>query len=164
MRFTDRTIPRGILLFWALWLSLVSLTNVLDALKSLRVLGPGWAFASGNFAFMASVTAKYHTPTGVNAFLFAGVVAWEIFAACRFWHALSAHRRSGIDAEDAVRSAFTVSLALWAAFMLADETFFAFDAESTHIRIFIAQLVSLVVVRWLSRSEAVQELSSPGGR
>ena len=151
MRFTDRTIPRGILLFWALWLSLVSLTNVLDALKSLRVIGPDWAFASGNFAFLASTTAKYHAPTGLNAFLFAGVIAWEILAATLFWRAFAAHRADG-GADDEVRSAFAVSLALWAAFMLADEIVFAFDAEGTHIRIFIAQLASLLVVRWLTRS------------
>jgi hypothetical protein len=153
MRFTDRTIPRGTLLFWALWLSLVSLTNVLDGLKSLRMLPSGWAFASGNYAFMASVTARYQTPVALTALLFAGVVLWEIVAAALFWRALAEHRRNALGAEDAVRSAFTISLALWAAFMLADETFFAFDAESTHIRIFIAQLVSLIVVRWLSRSE-----------
>jgi predicted anti-sigma-YlaC factor YlaD len=152
MRFDDRTIPRGLLFFWAAWLSLVTLTNVLDGLKSLRMMPTGWAFASGNYAFMASVTAKYGTPTAVTAMLFVGVVAWELLAAVLFWRAFAAHRADAATAGDAVRQAFTVSLALWAAFMLADEVFFAFDAEGTHVHLLIAQLASLLTILWLARS------------
>jgi hypothetical protein len=154
MRFDDRTIPRGLLFFWAVWLSLVTLTNVLDGLKTLRLLPSGWAFASGNYAFMASTVAKYGTPGAVTALLFVGVVLWELLAASLFWRALAAHRRDAAGAWDAVRRAFTVSLALWAGFMLADETFFAFDAESTHVRLLIAQLASLLTILAMSRLSA----------
>jgi hypothetical protein len=154
MPLTDRTLPRGLLFFWAAWLSLVTLTNVLDGLKALRVLPPAWAFASGNFAFMASVTAKYGTPQAVTALLFAGVVLWEALAAGLFWRAFAAYGSGPANAARAVRDAFTVSVALWAAFALSDEVFFVFDAEATHLRLFTAQLVSLLAIQWLGQGLA----------
>jgi hypothetical protein len=45
-------LKRGLLLFWAAWLSLVLATNLLDAAKALGLLGQSWAFASGNYAFL----------------------------------------------------------------------------------------------------------------
>jgi hypothetical protein len=42
--------------------------------------------------------------------------------------------------------AFAASLALWGAFMLMDEIFNAYQVESTHTRVFIAQLVTLLVL------------------
>ncbi|MDB4949078.1 MAG: hypothetical protein JWM27_1727 [Gemmatimonadetes bacterium] len=153
MRFTDRTLPRGVLLFWSLWLSIVTLTNVLDGLKNLRLLPTGWAFASGNYAFMASVTAKYHTPAAATALLFVGVVLWELLASALFWRAFAAYRAGRAGEADAARTAFTVSLALWAAFALADEIFFAFDAEATHFRLFIATIASLLAICVLAPAE-----------
>ena len=44
------------------------------------------------------------------------------------------------------RTAFTVSLALWGVFLLADEIFIAYSIEGTHLRIFAAQLVTLLVM------------------
>jgi hypothetical protein len=39
-----------------------------------------------------------------------------------------------------------VSLALWAALMLADELVLVYEVEAPHMRIFMAQLVSLLVL------------------
>ena len=46
-------LKRGLLLFWAAWLSVVFTTNLCDGAKALGVLGESWAFASGNYAFLA---------------------------------------------------------------------------------------------------------------
>jgi hypothetical protein len=145
---TDRTLPRGLLFFWSVWTSLVTLTNLLDGLKSLRILPPTWAFASGNYAYMASVTARYHTPGAVTATLFTGVVLWEALASFLLWRAFAAYGAGGRDVGTAVRNAFTVSIALWCAFAITDEIFFVFDAESTHLRLFVAQLVTLFTLHW----------------
>lgn len=146
-------LKRGTLLFWALWLSVVCLTNLFDALKALGWLGPGWAFASGNFDFIVKATAIYDPAPVVNGVLFAGVIAWEGVSAALFWAAwrsfgAGATRRPGV-----LWTAFTVSLALWAAFMLADELTFQFAIEATHMRIFIAQLATLLALHLLPDSE-----------
>jgi hypothetical protein len=49
----------------------------------------------------------------------------------------------------AVSRAFLVSLALWAAFLLADEICLAYETEATHLRVFMAQLLSCLVLALL---------------
>jgi hypothetical protein len=39
-----------------------------------------------------------------------------------------------------------LSLALWAAFLIADKIFLAYGTEDTHLRVFIAQVVSLLAL------------------
>jgi hypothetical protein len=143
---------RALLLFWAAWLSLVFTTNVLDGAKALGVLGESWAFASGNYAFLARTTARYGTPAWLNAVLFAGVVSWEGLAAGLFWLAWRAlaHRRG----RRLSHAAFAAGLSLWGAFILADEVFVAFAVEGTHWRLFTAQLATLLAVELLPDGEA----------
>jgi len=51
---------------------------------------------------------------------------------------------------EAIHTAFTVGLALWAAFVLADEIFVAYPLEAVHLRLFAVQLISLLAIRLLS--------------
>lgn len=136
-------LKRGLLLFWAMWLSVVFTTNVLDGAKALGLLDESWAFASGNYAFLCQTTARYGTPSGVNAFLFTGVVCWEGLAAVMFWLAWGEYRGQ------LLYPAFGVGLSLWAAFLLADEVCIAYAVESTHWRLFLAQLVTLLAIELL---------------
>lgn len=146
MALSLSTLKRGLLVFWALWHSIVALTNVFDALKGLGVLDPGWGFASGNWDFMRSVTAVYATPHALVALLFAGVIAWEALAAVLFWRAFGGGMGTARNNRPAVTGAFVVSIALMAVFILVDEIFLAYDVESTHLRLFIAELVSLLAI------------------
>jgi hypothetical protein len=141
-------LKRGLLLFWALWLSLVFATNLLDAAKALGVLADSWTFASGNYAFLAQTAARHGTPAWLNAVLFAGVIAWEGIAAALSWRAWHAFRGEGVGSP-AVYAASAAGLSLWAAFVLADEVFIAYAVEATHWRLFIAQLATLLAVELL---------------
>lgn len=136
-------LKRGLLLFWAAWLSVVFTTNLCDGLKALGVLPPSWSFASGNYAFVCQTTARYGTPAWVNGVLFASVIAWEGLAAVLFWLAGATYRGRWLY------PAFATGLALWAAFILTDEVFVAYPVEGTHWRLFIAQLATLLVVELL---------------
>jgi hypothetical protein len=149
--WSPTTLKRGIVLFWGGWLSIVTLTNLFDGLKALGVLGPDWSFASGNYAFMVETTAVHGTPEGVVALLFVGVVVWEALAAALFWRAFVRFRGAGSSLVP-VYQAFVVSLALFATFMWMTELFIAYGVESTHMRIFLAQLVSLYVIHRLPES------------
>ena len=137
-------IKRGILLFWALWFALVLLTNLMDALKALSYLPETWSLASGNWGFMKQVTAIYGTPVGIVAVMFLGVMVWEGTAAFLFWRAFDAFPGEKGAGLTAVNQAFTVGLAFWATFMLADEFFIAYELEGTHRSYAIAQLVSFL--------------------
>jgi hypothetical protein len=137
-----KTLKSGVLLFWALWFSLVLLTNVLDALKAGRALPAGFSLASGNWELMLKVTGIHATPVPLVALLFLGVVAWEALAAVLFWRAWAHGGRGGVVA-------FTAGLALWAAFALADEIFIAYTLEAVHLRLFGLQLLSVLALRLL---------------
>lgn len=142
-------IKRGILLFWTLWLALVFCTNLLDGLKALLVLPETWPFASGNYSFMVKVVDRYNPPAWLAVFLFIGVVCWEGLATLLFGLAYWKFKARDEAALVFVHAAFAVGLALWAAFMLADEIFMVYDVENTHRGLFTAQLVSLLAVRLL---------------
>lgn len=145
-------IKRGLLAFWAVWFSIVVASNITDGLKSLALLPERWAFVSGNYLLMARVTDIYGTPTWMVTVLFLGVVIWEGMGAFLFWR--SAREFSGVEGQGlaTVYIAFAVSLALWAAFVIADELFIAYrvgSLEAVHMGIFTAQLMTLLAVRLL---------------
>ena len=149
MVLTGLTLKQGILLFWALWLSMAWLANACDGLKACHLLGTGWKFASGNYALLVETTQKYHTPLWLTAILFLGVILWEGGAALLFWSAFYVFQGIHQPAGRAFYPAFGVSLALWAVFIIADEIFLAYETEATHLRVFIAQIVSLLVLTLL---------------
>jgi hypothetical protein len=136
-------LKRLLLLFWAIWFTVVFLSNLADAGKGLGLLGESWAFASGNWKLIRETTARYRIPAAVNALLFAGVILWEAVAAVLFCRAALIWRGRA-SAPTVVYRAFTASLLLWGAFLVADEILIAYPLESTHLRLFVAQLVTLL--------------------
>src|SRR5262249_11992284 len=138
-------LKRLLLFFWAVWLSVVFLSNLADAGKGLGLLGESWASASGNWKLIQETTARYTIPAAVNAILFAGVLVWEGIAAVLFWRAGWRFRARSL-ARQTVYLAFTPSLLLWGAFLVVDEVFIAYPLERTHLRLFIAHLVTLLAV------------------
>jgi hypothetical protein len=140
-------LKRGLLLFWAAWHTIVFTTNLLDAAKALGLLSEAWAFASGNWRFLVETTARYSTPGWLNGLLFLGVIAWEGLAAMLFWRAWLT--QGSTEARRHLYTAFTTSLMLWATFLLADELYIAYPVEATHLRLFMAQLVTLLAIELL---------------
>jgi hypothetical protein len=141
-------LKRLLLLFWAVWLSVVFLTNLADMGKGLGLLGDSWVFASGNWTLIQETTARYQIPAAVSANLFAGVILWEGIVAVLFWRAGWTFRGRR-PAGKSVYLAFTTSLLLWGAFLVADEVFLVYPLESTHLRLFVAHLVTLLAIEFL---------------
>ncbi|MCL4304164.1 MAG: hypothetical protein KJ077_51250 [Anaerolineae bacterium] len=141
---TLTTLKLGLLFFWAAWFSLVFLTNLCAGLKALGVLPEPWRFASKNYQAIRDATESYAAPGWLPGLLFAGVILWQGLAVFLFWQAALHSLQSGMLDLDAATPAFAISLGLWAAFMLADEIFKVYDGESTHLLIFLVQLVTLV--------------------
>src|SRR5207249_432570 len=83
-------LKQGIVLFWAVWLSITVFANICDGLKALELMGEGWKFASGNYALMRETTRKYSLPAWFVGLLFLGVVLWQGLSALLFWYAFSA--------------------------------------------------------------------------
>jgi hypothetical protein len=143
-------IKRGLLTFWAAWTGLVFASNAADGLKSLRVPPQSWAFASRNYSLMIKVTAIYHPPKWIVVALFSGVLMWQ--AAGTWSYGRAAINPCSESGRRAMLSAFGINLALWAAFMIADEVFLAYPMENVHRALFMAQLVTLIAI-WLLGSD-----------
>jgi hypothetical protein len=138
-----RLLGPGLLGFWALYFGIVALSNLADLLGGLHLLPAGWRWVSGNLAFIAASTGKFGVPAWLNPVLLTGVVAWEILAAVLFWRAAREPGGRWLG------PAFGAGLGLWATFILLDEVLLIFETgvEATHLRLLIAQLLTLLVVR-----------------
>jgi hypothetical protein len=128
----------ALIFFWALWFSIVFLTNAFSAMKAAGRLPPGWKFASKNYEMVAKAVSLYNAPAWVPRLLFAGVIAWQLGAAALFWYSLADM--------NVANAAFSAGILLFAAFMIADELTLKYAMEQPHELLFIAQLGSLLVL------------------
>jgi hypothetical protein len=143
---TISVLKQGILLLWAIWLLMVTVMNIIEALKAIKLL-PESVKASSNWTLMLRVTAVYKTPTWINAVLFAGVIIWEAIATFYLWAAFFTGNL------ETATTALILGVALWGAFILVNQFFLVFNTEpaiaTVHRDLFVAFLVSLLAIRLL---------------
>lgn len=132
-------LTRCITLIWAAWYTLVGISNTFDALKALSVLPATWPVASGNYGAVAACTSVYGTPMFITGLLFMGVIVADLGCAAAFWRALL----QGFD----VRKAITAGVALWGAFLIADESFVCYAFAQHHVMLLIAHLLTYAAVQ-----------------
>ena len=148
-----RTLKRCLLLFWAVWLSLVVATNVTDGLKALGALPESLPFSSGNYQTILEITSPFGPPAWLPSALFAGVIAWEATSMALFWWTgLTFQGACAVDRRGRLVATFAVGLGLWAAFQIACEALpsqLSYQIEGTHRGLFTAQLATLLAVMLL---------------
>jgi hypothetical protein len=144
-----RTFARGLILFWAIYLSLITVTNSTDLLKTLGLLPQDWVFASGNYQFIVETTSRYHLAGQWTELLFVGVIVWELLTSLLLWFAYARYGDRPFVAEAPLVRALVVCAGLWAAFVFADELSIAYAIEATHLRLLIAVLVSALTLQIL---------------
>lgn len=146
---STNTMKLGLVLFWGLWLGLVLLNNVLEGLRALRLVPPYWKFASNNLEVIREAAGRYQAPLWVPNVLFLGVLLWELGTLILFGRAGVLSLAAGELALGAVNSAFAGSIALLAAFIIADEILQLYDLEHSHVLFLIAQIVTLLAVHMM---------------
>lgn len=142
-------LKRLLLVFWSIWLTLVFTTNLFDGAKAIGLLADSWKFASGNYRLLADATRLYDPPAWVNGALFLGVICWEGLAAFLFWRAWWNYRGGKRVGGRTVFLAFTVSLGLWAAFLVANEVLINYRIEAVFLGLLTAQLATLLAIELL---------------
>jgi hypothetical protein len=145
LRFSS--IQIGLVLFWAIWLTVVTTTNIFDAMRQLGALPARFTVVAYNFDLIERTVGAHGVPTSIAALLFAGVIAWELLASVLLWRAWLEMHRGAPGTAPEVTEAFAVSLALWAAFLIATEMTVNYATSGTHKATLTAQLVSLIVIR-----------------
>ncbi len=154
MRLTHQTIDKriqaGLLLFWALYFSVVWLSNTTDALKAVSLLPPDFKFVSGNYGMVSKVVGIYSLTSGLAGLFFAGVILWEGVGAVLFWRAFAGAVRQSGNSRALAYLAFGVTIGLWATFIFTDEVFLAYEfpgLSSTFFSLLIAELASFILIR-----------------
>ncbi len=145
MKFSDELLKKIILLIWALWFTIVSLTNIFDALRNLGAMPDWFRFVSGNFQYISAVTSIYLLAAWLNAILFFFVIVWEAITSWLFFNAYLKFKNEKILAP------FTFGIILFGGFMIMDELFVAYDRmgniETTHLGILVGLLVSFIAAK-----------------
>ena len=152
----DKRIRAGLLLFWALYFSIIWLSNTTDALKALDLLPPNWRFVSGNFSLVSKVVGIYGSPVWLAGLMFAGVLIWEGAGAILFWKALASTIRKTNSSRAAIYRAFSITIGLWATFIFSDEVFLAYEfpgLSSTFFSLLIAELASFILIRQVDQEQ-----------
>jgi hypothetical protein len=139
-------LKRGMIAAWAVWLSVVSLTNVFDGLKALGLLDPGWRLASGNYVQVQKAMEPYAFPEGLIALTFLAVIVWEAGGAGLLWWAAVRFRGATPGGVGPVYAAFAAFIGLWFAFMVMDELFQHYGLEATHRQLLVGGVATLLAV------------------
>lgn len=105
---------------WAVWLSLVTIMNVCEALMALRVLPANFKFASSNWSLLLDVCGIYDTPRALVALLFAAAIVWEAAATSLLWAAAFGRNPAQADL------GFGLMMALWGGFLVMSQFFRSF--------------------------------------
>ena len=69
---------------------------------------------------------------------------WQLITVVMFGSAFASSLAAGSLDWIRVNAAFSVGIALWAAFMIADEIFMQYNNERSHVLLLVGQLVTLV--------------------
>lgn len=105
---------------WAIWLALVTIMNICEALMALKILPANFKFASSNWSLLLNVTAIYNTPRAIVALLFAGAIVWEAAATILLFVAGLGRSLPITDL------GFGLMIALWGGFLLMSQFFRSF--------------------------------------
>ena len=145
-----RRIQAGVVLFWALYFSVVSASNLADILQRLGILGAGWTWASGNFALLLILFDPLKLPFGAAAALFFLVISVEIAAAALFWRAWALSIKAPAFPVRAADGAFAAAMGLFAAFTVGMELL-ATEAAYSHEPLYFTKLIALTAGLLLMR-------------
>lgn len=118
---------------WTLWITVVLITNIVDFFSG-----------GGNFALIKKTTAIYHVSDFFNQLLHNGVILWQVIIVCLFWYVCVNLVKYGEKKDIGLRLAYGVSLSFWLALMIANEVFRSYALEAAPVRIFIAQMATLI--------------------
>ena len=141
----DRLVGATLLAGWALYISVVTASNLSDLMSSFG--WEHWPFASGNLDYIAKATEIYVRLPVFNQVLLALVIVWEALAAVLLWRSALSWIRVRPDRRARARLGLMTLAMLWFAFGIATELLVAYDRgidETAFWTLSIAVLASLI--------------------
>lgn len=132
--------------FWGMWYAIAAYTNLLDFAYKLGWLSPFWRYRSSNFDIIGSYFMRFDISLNwVYPLLSIGILAEITIAILFFWTAFRLYQ--GKSADRSFYPAFLFSMTFWCAFLVLDELIISYSLASTHLRLLIATMVTLLLIK-----------------
>lgn len=146
---------------WALYFTMVALTNVTDAIR--EVSDSTYTFASGNYVLMLETMSVHGSPEWLTVVLFGCAIAAQIMVALLCWRAFGLRMGDAPNAAAATRGALALSALLWASFVVMTEVFLAYGIQGTHWTLFVASVISYAACYMVDRPREIATAGENGG-
>ena len=151
MNKIDNILKRVILLIWAIWSAIVTLSNISDGLKNAGIIPAWYKFVSGNFSYIQSATQIYSFPVWLNVILFMLVIILEAVMSFLFFRAFLKYCE---EKAAIITLPFLCGIILFGGFLIMDELLIAYDRlgsiEQSHLGFFSGLLISYLTIRLIS--------------
>lgn len=152
MNAGTRLIQHSIVLFWALWTSIVTITDAINLLQKLNLMPEHLKFTSGNYDLVLRNLSIYHLNVfSVAIFLFTVIVLWALIIAVLFWKALFYFKKNAQTYFNTTCFAFAILLAMHFVFILADEILIQYPLEHGHMARTVFIFVSFLTFFFLAK-------------
>ena len=141
----------GIVLMWALWTTIVTVTDLFDLFVQLQVLQAHFSAASGNFALVEHFLDHYRINYAPLAYtIFITINGWIGITAIVYWRAITAfHGHNQVSYARYTILGFLLNMGLCACFLIADEIFIQYAAGHSHMNRLMFMLLTFVSFLWL---------------
>ncbi len=123
---------QSLVAFWFVWWAFAFLTDFIGGLELLGYTSTPW-FDGHNYPFLEKTLEQFGATPAVDIALFVGIIVWALISALLFLIAAATpYENKGLWVKR-VDTAFVVSIGLWLAFFLSDQTVMKFDLEENHM-------------------------------
>lgn len=140
-----RFFAQGIILMWALWISMVFLTDFCNLLVGFGLLPTNFPVSSHNLDWIHTFLKFYRLDNDVlSMLLFSIINLWVAIIVILYWWAFISyytHRRYYVYR---TMQAFIVNTSLFACFLVADELFIQYEAAHVHMNRLLFIFTSLI--------------------
>lgn len=142
----------GILLLWALWATVVTITDFFSLLTALHVLPADFPAASGNFDLVIKFLKYYNIQHNLLAcILFSMINVWILVISILYWKAvLTFHQQNQTSLRNTIL-AFMANMSLTSFFLIIDEIFIQYRFAHGHMNMLLFTLVSFLAFLYLTR-------------
>ncbi|AHE66115.1 hypothetical protein [Legionella oakridgensis] len=136
-------ILRGIILFWAVWFTLVTASDSVNLLQVTHFLSPNIPFSSHNYNLVVKTLLVYDLQSLATGAYLAIILGCFIASILFWWAVISLNKEVSY-------LAFAVSLAITAIFILFDEFFIQYEFEHQHVIRLTFQIVTFLLYYLIS--------------
>ncbi|KTD10940.1 hypothetical protein Lgra_1906 [Legionella gratiana] len=141
---------QSIILMWALWISVVFLTDFCNLMVGFGLLPTNFPASSHNLDWIYTFLKLYRLDNDVLCLiLFSIINLWVVTIAVFYWRAFISYYTHRNYYVYRTMQAFILNMSLFVCFLIADELFIQYKAGHTHMSMLLYIFTSLITFFYL---------------